>query len=428
MSQLSTQDKVPLTSDNSYTSSRLRLPFALHAGAEWGWRFLVIVAAAYCLWWGLSKVSLIIVSVAVAALLAGLISPVVYFLRKHKVRAGLATAITEIGLILIVLGLFALVGQQLVSGISALSEQIMQGYTKLLGMLPPELVSGSQAEQYLNKATSWAQDNSNKIVSGVATFGATAGDVLTGTLITLFTLIFFLMEGERIWLFLVKLFPREARPAVNGAGRRGWHSLVSYVRVQVLVAAIDALGIGLAAFFLKVPLALPLAVLVFLASFIPVVGAVASGMIAALLALVANGPVNALLMLGAVILVQQIESNILQPLVMGKAVSLHPLAVLLAVAIGSMLFGVIGALFAVPVLAVMNTVTRYLADRTWETDSGIRTEEFLYPHEVERKKKKAIASQIKERLERAKENRKHGVEEQESLEAPRSGAGSISPK
>ena len=172
---------------------------------------------------------------------------------------------------------------------------------------------------------------------------------------------------------------------MNGAGRAGWKSLGAYVRVQILVAAIDAIGIGIGAAILGVPLAIPLGVLVFLGSFIPVIGALFSGAVAVLLALVALGPVQALIMLGIVLLVQQVESHILQPLIMGKAVSLHPLAVIFSVAGGSMIFGAVGALFAVPTLAVVNSVVRYLAGRGWEHDPGLRDEEFLFPHEVARR-------------------------------------------
>ena len=155
---------------------------------------------------------------------------------------------------------------------------------------------------------------------------------------------------------------------MDGALTRGWSSLVRYVRVQMLVALIDALGIGFGAFFLGVPLALPLGVLVFIGSFIPVVGALVTGALAVLLALVSNGWVNALIMLAIVLLVQQAESHILQTLIMGKAVSLHPLAVVLSVAGGTMVANIAGALFAVPLLAVLNTVVKYLSRRSWEDD------------------------------------------------------------
>ena len=164
------------------------------------------------------------------------------------------------------------------------------------------------------------------------------------------------------------------------------------------MAFVDAVGIGLAAFFLGVPLAFPLAVLVFLSSFVPIIGALLSGAVAVLLALVANGPINAVLMLAAVLLVQQIESHLLQPLVMGKAVSLHPLAVVLAVAVGTTLLGIVGAVFAVPALAVLNTVIRYLAGRQWEQDDAIRTEPFRFDWEIAKARKKSLKQKAKEKL------------------------------
>lgn len=150
--------------------------------------------------------------------------------------------------------------------------------------------------------------------------------------------------------------------------------------------------------------------LVFLGSFVPVIGALISGAVAVLLALVALGPVQALIMLGIVLLVQQLESHILQPLIMGKAVSLHPLAVIFSVAGGSMIFGAVGALFAVPTLAVVNSVVRYLANRDWEKESP-REEEFLFPHELERRKKaeeseKAKEAKTSESSEESKESEK----------------------
>lgn len=386
---------------SSARTTGAHIPFALSTAAEWAWRLIVVGIAGYAIFTALSKVSLIVISLAVAVLIAALIYPVVYFLRRHKIRAGLATAIAELGLIIGVILLLTLVGQQLTSGFSSLSTQVVEGYNQLMASLQnlPFNFGAEQLDSYISQFANWLKENSSTVLSGVASVGSTAADFGTGLIICLFALIFFLMEGERIWLFLVGLFPKAARRPLNGAGRRGWKSLVSYVHMQVLVAFIDAAGIGLSAFFLGVPFALPVAVLVFIGSFIPMVGAVVTGAVAVLLALVANGLVNALLMLLMVIIVQQIEGHILQPLVMGKAVSLHPLAVFLGVAGGSLLFGIAGALFAVPILAVLNTVIRYLAHREWEDDSSIRSEPFLFEHEIERKKKKDIAQKVKERIE-----------------------------
>lgn len=365
-----------------------RVPFAVDVAGAWSWRLIVIAGAGWVVWKGLGHVSLLVIAMMVAMLLAALLSPTVMLLRKKGVRAGGAAAIAELGLLLLLAVIISLTGQQLVRGFATMANKAVQGYQQLVDWWLKSLgydLGADQLNQLLHQIENTFKDNPNTVLNGVSRVGSTAADVATGVLLTLFTLLFFLMEGERIWLFVVGLFPKDAREAVNGAGRAGWKSLGAYVRVQILVAAIDAIGIGLGAAILGVPLAIPLGVLVFLGSFIPVIGALFSGAVAVLLALVALGPVQALIMLGIVLLVQQVESHILQPLIMGKAVSLHPLAVIFSVAGGSMIFGAMGALFAVPTLAVVNSVVRYLADRGWEHDSNLRDEEFLFPHEVARR-------------------------------------------
>ena len=374
-----------------------RVPFAMEVAGAWAWRIIMIVGAGWILWNGLVPVSLLVISLLVALLLAALLSPAVMLMRKKGVRAGGAAAIAVIGMILVLAGIISLTGQQLVRGFVSMADKALQGYQQLIGWLKDlgYEFGADQLNQLLNQAESAVSNNPSSVLHGVSQVGSTAAEVVTGTLLTLFTLIFFLMEGERIWLFVTRLFPKEARAAVNGAGRAGWKSLGAYVRVQILVAAIDAIGIGIGAAILGVPLVIPLCVLLFLGSFIPVLGALVSGAVAVLLALVALGPVQALIMLGIVLLVQQIESHVLQPLIMGKAVSLHPLAVIFSVAGGSIIFGAVGALFAVPTLAVVNAVVRYLANRGWEKEAP-REEEFLFPHELERRKKAEESEKAKE--------------------------------
>jgi predicted PurR-regulated permease PerM len=184
--------------------------------------------------------------------------------------------------------------------------------------------------------------------------------VITGGLLTLFTLIFFLYDGPGIWQFVTKIVPTQARPRIDLAGHRGFASLVAYVRATLLVAFVDATGIGVGLAIVGVPLALPLAALVFLGSFIPIVGALLSGLISVLVALVTVGPVGALVVLAIVLAVQQLEGHILQPLLMGRAVQLHALAVVLSIAAGVVLAGIVGALLAVPLVAVANAMVRSL--------------------------------------------------------------------
>jgi predicted PurR-regulated permease PerM len=351
------------------------IPYGVRIAASWAWRLGLILLVGGALIWLLSRISFLIIPVMVAALLAGLLSPIVRWLRDRRLPNGAAVAITILGFLGLIGGSLALVGRQLVAGFSELWSEALAGIQQIQGWLAegPLHLSAAQIDQYLQEATAALQNNSSSILSGALSFGSTAGHFAAGLILALFVLIFFLLEGDRIWAFLVRLLPVKARAATFGAGRKGWASMVSYARIQMFVAFVDAVGIGVGAAIIGVPLALPLGVLVFIGSFIPIVGALVTGAVAVLLALVANGWVNALIMLGIVLLVQQLESHILQPLVMGKAVALHPVAVILAVAAGSYLAGIPGALFSVPILAVANSAIRYIAGRTWEHEQVLAT-------------------------------------------------------
>ncbi len=186
----------------------------------------------------------------------------------------------------------------------------------------------------------------------------------------LFTLIFLLHGGRNIFAFVTKVFPPPVRDRVRDAGRAGFHSLIGYVRATFLVALVDAVGIGTGLAIMGVPLALPLASLVFLGAFIPLVGAVVAGFLAVIVALIAKGLIYALITLGLIIAVQQLEGHVLQPLVMGRAVSIHPLAVVLAIAGGGVLAGIVGALLAVPTVAFLNSAVRVLLARDPEAEEA----------------------------------------------------------
>ncbi|MFI7496640.1 AI-2E family transporter [Kocuria sp. M4R2S49] len=362
------------------------VPVPVRVAAAWSWRLLAVVAAVGLLGYLLSTITMVVIPVLLAGLLAGLLFPVVRWARGHRVPAGAAAGGTVLGLIGFVVGLLVLAGRQIVLGFAELSGNVVAGARQLLERLEgtPFGWDVGTFDDWIGDFGATVEDNSEAILDGAMSFGSTAGHVLTGVVILLFTLFFLLTEGERIWLFLVRLFPVPVRRAVNGAGRHGWTALVQYARAQGLVAALDAVGIGVGAALLGVPLALPIGILVFLGSFIPIVGAVATGAVAVLVALVANGTTNALLMLGVVLLVQQLEGNVLQPLILGKAVSLHPLAVFLSVATGAVLYGIAGALFAVPIMAFLNTVVRYLVGGAWRADDDIGSEPFHHPWEIRR--------------------------------------------
>ncbi|MBA3801016.1 MAG: AI-2E family transporter, partial [Geodermatophilaceae bacterium] len=216
---------------------------------------------------------------------------------------------------------------------------------------------------YVSKAEKAAKDNQSTLVSGALGLATTATHLAEGFFIALFAAFFFLSSGHRIWAWLLRIGPERAQRPIDDAARSGWVTLSHYVRATLLVALIDGIGIGVGAALLGVPLALPLGVLVFLGAFIPIVGALVTGALAVLVALVANGPVIALAVAGVVLLVQQIESHVLQPFLLGRAVDVHPLAVILAIATGATVAGIVGALFAVPAAAVGNTMITSLAGR-----------------------------------------------------------------
>jgi predicted PurR-regulated permease PerM len=242
-------------------------------------------------------------------------------------------------------------GQQLTTSINDIADWLRNGPLKL---------SDTQLSSFQTQLLGTLSANQASITAGALTTAATVGELLTEVLLVVFTLIFFLHGGMAIWQFLLGVVPAGVRTRVDVAGRRGLAALVSYVRATAAVAVVDALAIGVALTILGVPLAVPLAALVFLGAFIPIIGAVVAGGVAVLIALVAQGPVSALIVLGVVIAVMQLESHVLQPLLLGRAVKLHPLAVVLSIATGLLVGGIAGALLAVPLLAVLNSGIRSL--------------------------------------------------------------------
>jgi predicted PurR-regulated permease PerM len=289
--------------------------------------------------------------------------------RRGRPPRSLAALLTILLSLLTIAALISLVSQQVATGFPSLQADATKGLDDLQTWLRtgPLHVSGAQLDDWIHRARDSAGENSDALVSGALSITSTAGHVVTGFFLVLFSSYFFLSGGDRIWGWLVHLFPRDARARVDGAGIRAWATLTSFVRATIIVAFVDGAGVGIGAAVLGVPLAIPLGILVFLGAFVPIVGALVSGGVAVLVAFVAVGSVKALLMLLVVIVVQQVEAHVLQPFLLGRAVSVHPLAVIVAIAAGVLLAGIVGALFAVPFVAVVNVVVSYLAG---SDDSG----------------------------------------------------------
>ena len=338
------------------------VPFAVRSAAAWSWRLLAIAAAAALVGYLVVVFKTVVVAFVIAILLAVLLDPVSTWLRKRlRFPRALASMTALVAMIALVVGLLTAAGRSIVAGFADLADQAVQGFNELLRWLSdgPLGISQEQVQTWIDEVMGQIEANAGTLASGALAATTTVTEIAAGALIALFCLFFFLKDGRRIWHWFVRLAPVRARDRINEAGIRGWITLGGYARTQILVAFVDAVGIGIGAWVLGLPLVLPLATLVFLGAFIPIVGALLSGAVAVLVALVDQDVQTAIIMLVVVLAVQQIEGNVLQPWLMGNAVSLHPVAVLLAVTAGTGVAGVLGALLAVPIAAVVNTVVLY---------------------------------------------------------------------
>jgi putative heme transporter len=340
------------------------IPAPLRVGSELAARLLVIAAALAVIVWLVIQLRVVVVPVAIALLLAALLAPVVHAATDElRIPRGPACGLVLVtGIALVSLVLSGVINA-FVAGLPELRDQLFQSYEQTIKPLlagPPLRIPEDRLNDLAGEVQRSVAANSEAVTSGALSTAASLAEVISGALLALFVLIFFLYDGARIWAFLVRVVPSEQRVRVHVAGQRAFASLVGYTRATVAVAVVDAVGIGIGLWAVGTPLVVPLAALVFLGAFIPVVGAVLSGGVALLITLVAMGPVQALVVLGVVIAVMQLESHVLQPILLGRAVQLHPLAVVLAVAGGVVIAGITGALVAVPLVAVLSTGIRSL--------------------------------------------------------------------
>jgi predicted PurR-regulated permease PerM len=340
------------------------VPDGLRTAAAWSWRLIAVLAGFYVLLYAASYVAVVVVPVIVALLLAALLQPGA----ANLVRRGWPPALGAFTMLLVGLGVVAgiitLVIERFSAGFSDLAKQVSAGIGQVQDFVVRTFpITKGQLVDAVSQFQQKLVDNQDTIASGALTTAATVGEVITGFFLALFTLFFFLKDGRSIWLWLVGLFPGDSRAYIDEAARRAWRTLISYVRATAAVALIDAIGIGTGLAVLGVPLVIPLAALVFLGAFIPILGSFLAGSVAVLVALVSVGPIKALIALAVVVLVMQVEGHILQPLLLGRAVRVHPLAVVLSIAAGLLIAGIFGALIAVPIVACANVAGTYLSRR-----------------------------------------------------------------
>lgn len=339
------------------------VPWLYRVSAAWAWRFLVLAATLYVLLLVLARLRLVVFAVVVALLVSALLQPTVRRLRDlgmpRAAAAGLAFISGIAGIVLVTWFVVA----QFTANFSELADNVEGGVDEVRDWLSrgPLQLTEAQITDYVRNFFDTLQQGNGLAAAGFST-AFVAFELVSGMLIALFTSFFLLYDGERIWRWVTGLFPGNARPHVHEAGRRAWGTLTAYIRGTVIVAFVDAVFIGAGIAIFGVPLAVPLAALVFLGAFVPLVGATVSGAVAVLVALVSEGIFPALGVLAVIIAVQQLEGHVLQPFILGRAVRVHPLAVVLGVAAGAILAGIGGALVAVPIIAIVNVVGHYFAD------------------------------------------------------------------
>lgn len=314
---------------------------------------VVVLLLASVLVFAMTQLTLVLIPVMIALILASAIHPVLGWMRRKGVPSILATWLALIGLLAILGAVGWLITVAVRNQWDELVSSASDGITSLQDYVQhlPFQITDQQIEDARQSVVGFL--TSSSFGTGALAGVSAAANFITGLVLMIVVLFFFMKDGPKIWEFLLRPFTGSSYERAQRVGHKGVEVLGGYVRGTATIAAVDAVGIGVALAIIQVPLAIPLAVIVFLTAFIPIVGATAAGILAALVALVANGPVAALIVILVVIGVNQLEGNFLQPVVMARSLKLHPLIVLIALTVGTVLAGIVGAVLAVPIAAVV---------------------------------------------------------------------------
>jgi predicted PurR-regulated permease PerM len=332
-----------------------RVPGWLQTGAAWSWRLLILVLAIYLITRMLGILYIVVVPCIAALLLTALLQPLADRLRRAGLPRLAATWATMLIAAAVLGGLITLVANRVSADYPTLLAEARHTTTQVESLLsgPPFHVKNSNVQKFLNDIPSYLSKHKALVEGTVVTGGKIAAQFFGGLVLMLFVTFFLIKDGERIWTWLLGALRTESAERMNRAGHAAWLAVVYYIRGTVAVAAIHAVVIGLVLWIMGVPLALPLAVLVFLAAFVPLVGLLVAGALAIVVTLATKGWVDAVILLGILIVEDQLEAHLLQPQVVGRVIRLHPLAVILSLAVGGVLAGIVGAVVAVPIVAVI---------------------------------------------------------------------------
>jgi predicted PurR-regulated permease PerM len=338
------------------------VPRSLQQAAAWSWRLLLVGVVIYVAFRVASALRLVVLPCLAALLLTALLQPLTARLRKLGMPSLAATWCTVLAAVAVLAGAGTLAANRVSADYPTLYAEVKHRARQVQASLagPPFHISSVRLQQYSNQLVHFLSQHKSLVAGTAVTGGKIFLELLTGLALTMFITFFLLKDGERIWAWLVSALRPSARRRADNAGLAAWAALVNYVRGTTAVAAIHAVSIGLALWILGVPLLVPLIILVFLAAYVPLVGILVAGALAILVTLGTKGWLAAVILLAVFLLENQIESHLLQPLVVGRIVRLHPLAIILVLAVGGILAGIPGAIVAVPTAAAVCYAWPYL--------------------------------------------------------------------
>jgi putative heme transporter len=338
---------------------------ALRTSARVSLEMLLVLLMTAVALWILGRMWSIIWPLVIALLLTTLTWPLTRFLRRHGWRPALAASTVTVLFLLFAAGIIVLIVVPVTSQSGELAEGVVNGIQQLREWAsgPPLNIDDDQVARGLDTAAERVQDSVGSIVTATVTGVGTVVDGVVTTVLALFLMFFFLKDGPRFLPWLTRQLPGRLSVDVPTVAARGWDTLGAFVRSQAFVGLLDAVLIGIGLWIVGVPLVLPLAVLTFVSAFVPIVGALFAGFVAVLIALVSNGPTDALIVLAIIIAVQQLEGNVFQPMVQSRGLGLHAAVALLAVTLGGSLAGIVGSLLAVSAAALLAVVWNYLREQ-----------------------------------------------------------------
>jgi predicted PurR-regulated permease PerM len=352
----------------SLSSTKARA--ALSTSARISLQMLVILVMTGVALWLLGKMWSVLWPLVVALLLTTLTWPLTRFLRRHRWHPALAASTVTVMSLLVAVGVIILIAVPVASQSGKLADGVVKGIQQVREWAsgPPLNIGDAQVDTAFDAAVARIQDSVGSIVTATVTGVGTVFSGIVTTILAIFLMFFFLKDGPRFLPWLTRQLPGRLAVDVPVVAARSWETLGAFVRSQAFVGLLDAVFIGIGLWIVGVPLVLPLAVLTFVTAFVPIVGALFAGLVAVLIALVSNGPTDALIVLAIIVVVQQLEGNVFQPMVQSRGLGLHAAVILLAVTLGGSLAGIVGALLAVPVAALIAVLWNYLREQLSDPD------------------------------------------------------------